>query len=282
MDENRKSLAYSVVFKVGTRLLQMFEARDKKLISREEKGYLDFVSDADKEANEIIISEIKIHSPKDDILSEELAEAEIEKRTNYRWIIDPLDGTHNFLTGLKEWGILLALAKRSQIIYGICYFPALGEIFTAEKGKGAFLNGKKIEVSKATDLRGQMFCSDGILRKKPKEILGDIKRFCEAGCRLRVYGSSPYAFTRVALGQALIATNRMGKAWDIAAVALLVEEAGGKITDEKGNPWQIDSENLIATNGILHEQALELFRPIDYARTYKLLLSDEEIKKEVV
>ncbi len=261
MDEDRKSLAYSAVFKAGTRLLQIFEEKDKKSISSQEKGYLDFVSEADKEAEKIIIAEIKMHFPKDGILSEESTEVEPEKRTNYRWIVDPLDGTHNFLVGFKEWGVLLALAKRSRIIYGICYFPALGEIFTAEKGKGAFCNGKKIKVSKATDLRGQMFCSDGTLRKKPKEILGDIERFCGAGCRLRVYGSSPYAFTRVALGQALIATNRMGKSWDIAAPALIVEEAGGKITDKEGNPWSVDSENLIVTNGneLVHKQALELF-----------------------
>lgn len=271
MDENRKSLANSIVFKAGTRLLQMLEERDKKLISVQEKGYLDFVSEADKAVNKILISEINTYFPKDGILSEESPET--KSNTLYRWIVDPLDGTHNFLAGFKEWGVFLALAlaKRGQIIYGICYFPALKEIFVVEKGKGAFCNGKKIKVSDATDLRGQMFCPDGILRKKPKEILGDIERFCGAGCRLRVYGSTPYAFTRVALGQALIATNRMGKAWDIAAPTLLVEEAGGKVTDEKGNPWQIDSENLIATNGLVHEQALKLFGPIDYARTYKLL-----------
>ena len=105
-----------------------------------------------------------------------------------------------------------------------------------------------------------MFCSDGILRKKPKEILKDIERFCGVGCRLRVYGSSPYSFTRVAMGQAVVATNRLGKSWDIAAPTLLVEEAGGKVTDEKGNPWRLDSECLIAANGLLHEKSLALLR----------------------
>jgi len=261
MDEDRKSVAYSVVFKAGTHLLQLFEEKNRE-ISVQEKGYLDFVSEADKAANKILISKISTYFPKDGILSEESPET--KSNTLYRWIIDPLDGTHNFLAGFKEWGVLLALKKRSQIIYGICYFPALGEIFTVEKRKGAFLNGEKIKVSDAVDLRGQMFCSDGILRKKPEEILRDIERYCGAGCRLRVYGSSPYAFTRVALGQALIATYRFGKPWDIAAVAFLVEEAGGKITDEEGNPWQIDSENLIATNGLVHEQVLELFNGQNY------------------
>ena len=151
MDEDRKSVAYSVVFKAGTRLLQMLEEKNKKPISSQEKGYLDFVSDADKKANEIIISEIKMHFPKDGILSEESIEVESGKRTNYRWIVDPLDGTHNYLAGFKEWGVLLAIEKRNEVMWGICYFPVLKEIFIAEKGKGEFLNGKKIEVSKAAD-----------------------------------------------------------------------------------------------------------------------------------
>ncbi len=255
--KSRKELAYSMVIKAGWYLLCMLE-KGIKQENIQEKGYLDFVSEADKEANKILISEINLYFPKDGILSEESPET--GKKTIYRWIIDPLDGTHNYLVGFKEWGVLLSLEKKGKIIYGICYFPALKEIFIAEKGCGAFLNGEKIKVSDATDLRGQMFYSDGILRKKPREILRDIERFCAVGCRLRVPGSSPYSFTRVALGQAVIATNRFGKPWDIAAPALLVEEAGGKITDEKGNPWSVNSKNLIATNGILHEQALQLFR----------------------
>jgi myo-inositol-1(or 4)-monophosphatase len=264
----RKFLAYSAAIKTGWLLLSIFEKRGE--IAFREKSDLDFVSEADKEAEKSIIAEIKMRFPKDGILSEESEET--KGATNYRWIIDPLDGTHNFLAGLKEWGTFLALEKEGRMIYGICCFPAIGrppgEILTAEKGKGAFINGKKIEVSKADDLRGQMFCSDGILRKKPKEILGDIEKFCANECRLRVYGSSPYSFTRVALGQALIATNRSGKPWDIAAPALIVEEAGGKVTDEKGNPWSIDSENLIATNGLVHDKALLLF---GYNGPYEML-----------
>ena len=258
MDKTRKSLAYSVVFKAGARLLQIFEEKDKGFFSIREKESLDFVSEFDKQAEKIIISEIHLHFPDDGILSEESPES--EGKIKFRWIVDPLDGTHNFLAGFREWGVLLALEKKGEIIYGICYFPALKEIFVAEKGEGAFLNGEKIKVSNANKFKGQMFCSDGILRKKPKEILKDIERFCGVGCRLRVYGSSPYSFTRVAMGQAVVATNRLGKSWDIAAPTLLVEEAGGKVTDEKGNPWRLDSECLIAANGLLHEKSLALLR----------------------
>ncbi len=268
MDELRKVLAYSIVMKAGWGLLHMLEKGKPRNI--QEKSYMDFVSEADKEAEKIITSEIQMHFSKDGILSEE--SPEMERKTIYRWIIDPLDGTHNYLAGFKEWGVFLAIEKRKRVEWGMCYFPALEEIFVAEKGVGAFLNRREIKVSGTEDFKGQMFCSDGILRKKPKEILGDIGKFCASGCRLRVYGSSPYSFTRVAIGRALIATNRMGKPWDIAASALLVEEGGGKVTDEKGNPWSVDSENLIATNGLVHDKALSLFnyqepQGIYFART---------------
>lgn len=255
MDEVRRCLAYSLVVKAGWHLLHMLEK--SKPINIQEKGYLDFVSEADKEAERMIVSAIKLHFPGDGVLSEESQET--AGKTGYRWIIDPLDGTHNYLAGLKEWGVLLAIEKEGNVIWGMAYFPALKETFIVEKGKGAFFNDKKIKVSDTNDFKGQMFCSDGIMRKKPREILGDIEKFCGIGCRLRVYGSSPYAFTRVAMGQALIATNRLGKPWDIAVPALLVEEAGGKVTDENGKPWSIDSESLIATNGLVHDRACMLF-----------------------
>lgn len=254
MDAKRKKIACEAALKAGAVLLKM----RGKLIVSEEKTFLDFVSEADKAAEKIIISAIKLYFPEDGILSEE--SGLLGKEARHRWIIDPLDGTHNFLNGFKEFGVFIALEDKGRVIFSVCYFPALEELFTAEKEKGSFLNGKKIEVSKNSDLRGKMFCSDGILRKKPKEIFGDIEKFCcRANCRLRIYGSSPYSFTRVALGQALIATNRYGKPWDIAAPALIVEEAGGQVTDEKGNPWSVDSKNILATNGLVHKQSLKLF-----------------------
>ncbi len=256
MGISREMVAIGAVREASRYLTRHFFDQIK---TSQEKDYLDRVSEHDKESEKIIISEIEKFFPEDGILSEESSEK--ERNTKYRWIIDPLDGTHNFLDGLNEWGILLALEEEGQVILGVCCFPIFGEFLLAEKGKGAFLNSPKIEVSKkATELRGQMFCSDGILRKKPKEILGDIERFCSAGCRLRVYGSSAFGFTRVALGRAAVATNRARHPWDVAAPALLVEEAGGSVTDENGGPWRVDSENLIATNRLLHEEALSIFR----------------------
>ena len=258
MDKTRKELACSIFSHLFSLSSSSLYAWKKTSTYAKDNSGLDLVSDTDIEIENIIKSEINLFFPKDGILSEESPESGGE--TKYRWIIDPLDGTHNFLAGFKEFGISLALEEDGVVIWGGFYFPMLREFFVAEKDRGAFCNEQKIRVSEATNFTGGMFCSDGVMRRKPREILKDIEKFCVAGCRVRIYGSSPYAMTRVALGQAIVATNRVGKPWDIAASALIVQEAGGMVTDENGGPWQVDSENLIATNGILHQQALELFR----------------------
>lgn len=259
MDLERKCLAFSIFEHIsnfyGNKIC--FSRKANEYFSVKEKAHLDLVSNVDTEIENLVWLEINSRFPKDGVLFEE--SPEFKSHSRYRWIVDPIDGTHNFLAGFKEFGTSLALEEDGMVVFGMFYFPQLKELFVAEKNLGAFCNGEKIKVSKATDFSGEMFCSDGIMRKKPKEILKDIERFCAANCRVRIYGSSPYAMTRVALGQAIVATNRAGKPWDIAAAALLVEEAGGKVTDENGKPWSVDSENIIATNGILHQRALELF-----------------------
>ena len=258
MDKARKEFAFSVFSHLFSQTDFYTPRKTGKFIPAKEKSNLDFVSDKDIEIEKIIMTKINSHFPEDGILSEESPES--KGRTKYRWIIDPLDGTHNFLAGFKEFGTTLALEEDGIVIWGAFYLPMLEEFFVAERGIGAFCNGQKIRVSRTTSFVGGMFCSDGVVRRKPREILKDIEKFCAAGCRVRIYGSSPYAMARIALGQAIVATNRVGKPWDIAASALIVQEAGGVVTDENGGPWRVDSENLIATNGILHQQALELFR----------------------
>ena len=253
--ESRKTLAGYTIGEAGKYLLAKFN--DCHNVVFKEKGGLDLVSETDEKSEKMIVSEIKRIFPKDGILTEE--SPEIKGETKYRWIIDPLDGTHNFLAGLKEFGVLLALEEKNEIVLGILYFPARHEFFSAEKGRGAFCNGNKIKVSDAINLKGQMFCSDGIMRRKKFEILRDIERFCDAGCRLRVYGSSAFSMTKVAIGSAIVATNRLVRPWDIAAPALLVEEAGGIVLDEKGGAWRIDSESVAATTKNLRDQVLNLF-----------------------
>lgn len=254
MRNERRRIALEIVFEAGDNLLNHF---GKKISFKEKGSPLNLVSDADISSENILIRAIKKNFPEDGILSEEAGR--IDASNGYRWILDPLDGTHSFLAGFPQFGVSIAVEKDGMVIFGVCFFPALREFLIAEKGCGSFLNNKKITVSPAKNLTGGMFLSDSIMRNKPEEIMRDITRFCGAGCRLRVFGSSLFAFTRVAAGQAIAASNRLGHPWDIAAAALMVEEAGGRVTDERGEPWSVDSKNLLSTNGFVHETALTLF-----------------------
>ncbi|MEK7598957.1 MAG: inositol monophosphatase [Patescibacteria group bacterium] len=251
MTNVRKSIALEAIYKSGQYLLSVFGSD----VSFYEKSAGDMVSEADKTSERILIDCIKSRCPEDGILSEECGK--IEGASGYIWILDPLDGTHNFLNKLPHFGVLAALYKEGSAVSGFCYFPALDMYFFTEKNFGSFLNGKRISVCGAKDLKNEMFFSDGVLRKKPKEILGDIENFCSRGCRLRVCGSAPFAFLMVACGNAAVATNRLCKPWDVAAPALIVEEAGGMVSDENGKPWNLEAKNLIATNKILHKQSLD-------------------------
>ncbi len=221
----------------------------------EEKADGTLVSEADYGSERIIMSALRRAFPDDAILSEESGET--RGSSGYRWILDPLDGTHNFLAGIPLFGILLALERAGEVTLSFCVFPVLGEVFTAEKGKGAFLSGKRIRVSRTTSLKGGIFLADGNSQFEFDSILGDIEPLHARGCRFRYLGEGPFGMTRVALGSALGATLR-GKAWDIAAPALLVEEAGGKVTDLHGKPWRLEPHPLLASNGLVHDTVLAL------------------------
>lgn len=215
------------------------------------------VSNIDLGAEKLFISTIREIFPDDGFLSEE--SEGIRSKSGFRWIIDPLDGTHNFLSGLPFFGCLIALEHDGVVVFSVCNFPATREIFVAEKGKGATLNGKKISVSKQGDFQAGMFLSDGNLKRSMAKIFADMKEFSSVGFRVRILGSAPFAMSRIACGQALVAVCYTGTPWDIAAPALLVEEAGGKATDLKGNGWSVYSDSLVVTNGLIHSEVLKLF-----------------------
>jgi myo-inositol-1(or 4)-monophosphatase len=222
----------------------------------EEKADGTLVSEADHGSEKIILRELRKSFPDDAILSEESGET--RGSSGYRWILDPLDGTHNFLASIPIFGILLALENRGTIIASFCAFPMFDEVFTAEKGKGAFLNGERIHVSSATELKGSVFLADGNSSQECEETLSDIRSLHARGSRFRMLGEGPFGMTRVALGSALIATMRLGKVWDIAAPALLVEEAGGKVTNLRGERWSLEPQPVLATNGLVHDTILPL------------------------
>ncbi len=251
---NRTSTAVRAVTQASSFLKAQFRTVHKGI--KKPDGTL--VSAADHGAEKIVLSALKKAFPNDGILSEE--SREVPSKNGYRWILDPLDGTHNFLAGIPIFGTLLALEKDGEVIAASCVFPILDEIFVAEKGKGAFLNGKRIHVSRAKTLAGSVFLADGNRNLEFNTIVRDIRSFKSKGCRFRMLGEGPFGMTRVALGSVLTAVMRRVKIWDVAAPVLVVREAGGRVSDLKGGDWSLDSSALLATNGHIHKEALRLLK----------------------
>ncbi len=253
-DEARKRLAFKAVHSAGDYLRKMFGKKVRAKIKLDSS----WVSEVDDTSENLMKKLIQIEFPEDGLLFEESPEKKAENQ--YRWITDPLDGTHNFLIGLYDFGCGLALEEEGNIVLGICYFPKYNQLFWAEKGKGAFCNRKPIKVSSAKELKGGVFFPDSNFRIVTQRSLEDINALVKAGCSIRIIGCSHRSLVYIASGKALIAISRSGKPWDLSPGALILKEAGGMSTDENGEIWKPGSQELIATNGFVHFKVLDLIR----------------------
>lgn len=212
------------------------------------------VSTADIKVNETIIKIITKTFPNHSILSEETGFD--NKKSDFTWIIDPIDGTHNLIHNIPICGISIALKHRNEIVLGILAFPKLEIVAFAEKGRGAFVNGNKVKVSDKKNLDHSFILIEFSYSKR-KDKIGFLDRFVNRPIDFRNFGSAIYHLLLVAEGKAdgfIIFSTRL---WDIAAGFLLVEEAGGKITDLEGNKWKPDQNKFIISNGKLHPKLLK-------------------------
>ncbi len=226
----------------------------KKIPGVRSKG-TSLVTDVDIWCNEAIIGEIRKNFPEHNIISEESK----QKKTpsEYTWFVDPVDGTHNFIRGLPLFGTTIAVAKNDKVIVGVIYLPVFNKLYVAEKGKGAWCNGKRIRVSKRKELDFSflLFDSSSSTRKKKLKFMHSISThlFNE-----RVLGCAVCATAYVADGSADALMFFSTNSWDISAGFLLIEEAGGTITDFKGNAWTPYQGNYVASNGVLHRTMMKL------------------------
>jgi len=257
IDERRRKIAFQAIRLAGNYLQEMFNGEVKAKIKPDSS----WVSEVDCASEDLIVKSIGRAFPDDGILTEESSEK--KSKNQYRWVIDPLDGTHNFLVGLYDFGCGLSLERENELIFGICYFPKYHQTFWAEKRSGAFCNGKKIRVSGTKEFRAGIFIPDSNFRIATQRSLDDIKALSGVGCSIRINGCSHRALMCVASGRALIAISRSGKPWDLSPGALILKEAGGMITNEDGVPWRIGSREIIATNGFVHSTVLDLIRRKD-------------------
>ena len=215
------------------------------------------VTVADMKAERAIIETIRRAFPGHDFYGEEYGRT--GARSEYLWIIDPIDGTKNFIGGIPLWGTLIALMHRNELIVGVSHLPLMGETLWAERGKGAFFNGKKVRVSKIDSLDNAMisFGSPGTFRKIGKDVaLMSLVYACK---RQRAFGDQ-WPYHLLATGRLEIALEYRIKPMDVAPLALIIKEAGGVATDLEGRPFNLNINSFLATNGKLHQAALGYFK----------------------
>lgn len=224
----------------------------------EYKGAVDIVTELDKRSEALIIGEIKKAFPDHGVLAEE--SDEIAARSPYRWIIDPIDGTTNYAHGFPFFCVSIAFEADGMVEFGAIYDPMLGELFTAERGKGAFLNGKKIEVSEIDSLDKGLLATGFPydLRQSKDNNLGHFANFSLRAQAIRRAGSAALDLAYVACGRFDGFWELKLKPWDVASAALLVEEAGGKITDFGGGQFSIYGKECLASNGLIHGRMIEI------------------------
>ena len=194
------------------------------------------------------------------LLSEECGE--IPTSSDYKWIVDPLDGTSNYAHGFPWFCVTIGLEKKGEIIAGSIYNPVLDELFYAEKGKGATLNGKKINVSVTNRIEKSLIAT-GFFYQTGEELKESVKRFekvQQVALGVRRAGSAALDLAYTACGRFDSFWEKGLRPWDKAAGELIVKEAGGIITDFKGGKFSLYSDETLATNGRLHEAMKDLLK----------------------
>lgn len=218
----------------------------------------DLVTEVDKRSETAIIDIIRAEYADHFILSEEVGE--MKMASPYKWIIDPIDGTVNYANGIPICCVSIGVEKDGEMILGAVYNPFMNEFFLAEKGQGATLNDKRIHVSKKTDL-DNAFLVTGFpyhYDEIPNSPLLVFERFMKKGIPVRRLGSAAIDLCWVACGRFDGFWEPHLQAWDSAAGYLIVEEAGGKVTDYSGQTYSPYQKKILATNGHIHDQMLEV------------------------
>jgi myo-inositol-1(or 4)-monophosphatase len=258
MRENKefKKIAVQAVLKAGE-ILKKNRGRIKKV---DYKGKINIVTEIDLLSEKTILEIIKKSFPDHSLLTEESKEQKTE--SIYKWIIDPLDGTTNYAHDFPSYCISIALEKEGKIILGVVYNPLLDELFTAEMGKGAFLNKRRIQVSSTKSL-SKSFLATGFpydIRESRVTNLDHFANFAVRSLAIRRAGSAALDLCYLAMGRFDGFWELKLSPWDTAAATLLVKESGGKVTDFEGGKYSIYGKHLLATNGKIHKQMIEVLK----------------------
>lgn len=225
-------------------------------------GKNNLVTEYDHLAENAIINQIKKAFPHHSFLAEESGKSGIFNSDEIQWIIDPLDGTVNFAHSLPVFSVSIAAIKHGEIISGVIYQPILDELFYAEKGNGSYLNQKKIEVSDNQDFDSS-FLVTGFpynVNENPNKCIDTFVHVIQQGIPIRRLGSAALDLAYTACGRFDGFWEVNLNPWDVAAGALLVKEAGGRVTQYDDTKYSITDNSILATNGKVHNKIVELLK----------------------
>ena len=254
--ESFKTLAIRAAKKAG-RILQNHLGRVKKV---DYKGAVNLVTEMDLISEKVIVTEICRRYPKHSILAEEKTHR--QEDSPYRWVIDPLDGTTNYAHGYPIFCVSIGLEKDGEIILGVVYDPSRNELFVGEKGKGARLNGRRIQVSSTRKLSRSLLATGFPydLRESSVNNFDHFQNFARKVHAVRRAGSAALDLCYVAAGRFDGFWEMKLGPWDLAAGSLILREAGGKVTDFQDHPIHLDGKYVLATNGKIHGEIIRTLK----------------------
>jgi myo-inositol-1(or 4)-monophosphatase len=249
--------AAEIAREAGALIARYFERR----IGFELKGEFDLVTEADRSSERLIVERLRTYFPSHSIVAEE--GSGVDNASEYKWYVDPLDGTTNFAHGFPVYNVTLALEQSGELIAGVIYDPLRNEMFSSEKGAGAWLNNRRIRVSSVTKLEESLVATGFPSYKRHLNVnVHFYYQLAMMSHGVRRAGSAALDLAYVAAGR-LEAFWEFGlKPWDMAAGILLITEAGGCCSDMHGGPASVRGPHLLTDNGHIHDQIVRVFGDI--------------------
>jgi len=246
------------VMKIARKAGQLLREKFDQPHDIEYKGRINLVTEADHASEALIMAEIRSRYPGHDILTEE--SAGINTGAEFSWIIDPLDGTTNYAHGYPVFCVSVALARRGEVCFGAVYNPMLDEMFHGERGNGAFLNGKQIHVSATEDMLKSLLATGFPydIRDSRENNLNYFHAMATEVQAIRRAGAAALDMAYVAAGRFDGFWELKLMPWDTAAAWILIEEAGGLVTDLYGKTFHLRSPHALASNGHIHEGMISI------------------------
>lgn len=249
--------ASDIAREAGALLTTFFERR----VAFELKGESDLVTEADRASERLIVERLRTHFPSHNIVAEEGGGH--ASTSEYRWYVDPLDGTTNFAHNFPVFNVTLALERAGELIAGVVFDPLRGEMFAAELGAGAYLNHRRIHVSKTVRLEDSLIATGFPSKRRHQNVnIHFYYHLAMVTHGVRRAGAAAIDLAYVAAGRLEGFWEFQLNPWDMAAGILLVNEAGGQCSDMKGNPFSLGGPHLLADNGHIHSDIVATFAEV--------------------